>query len=165
MKIQSLRNKSVLFLAGYTLLVFSLSCKKVKDLFSFTITNECNITINSASPVNIPFVVSTPDVTTNSNQQFQNNNTSANLVKDIRLQNLKLTITNPSSQTFAFLKTIHIYISTNASNEIELASMDNITASTTTLELNATQAKLDEYIKASSYNLRTEVVTKQILTQ
>jgi hypothetical protein len=72
---------------------------------------------------------------------------------------------SPSGQTFAFLKSIHIYISTNSSNEIELASLDSIPASTTSIALAPTQAKLDEYVKASSYNLRTEAVARQVLTQ
>lgn len=115
--------------------------------------------------MNLPFVVSTPDVTTNSSQEFQNNNTKANLVKEIRLQSLKLNITDPSGQTFAFLKSIHIYISTTSSNEIELAYLDNISATTSSIELTPTLAKLDAYVKSSSYNLRTEVVTKQVFTQ
>ncbi len=115
--------------------------------------------------MNLPLNIASPDVTTNSSQQFQNNNTSVTHIKDIRLKNLQLSISSPTSQTFAFLKSVHIYISTNASNEIELASLDNISSSARTIILTPTQGKLDEYVKASSYKLRSSIVTQQVLTQ
>ena len=164
MKTTTLKNRKILLLIGYICIGF-FSCKKIDDLLTFTISNESNMTVNSTSPVNLPFNVPCPEVTTNSSQQFENNKTSAKYVKDIRLKSLQLNITNPSGQTFAFLKSIHIYISTNSSNEIELAFMDNISSTTNTISLTATQAKLDDYIKAPSYSLRTSVVTRQVPTQ
>ena len=145
------------------LAVAIVSCKKVNDLLTFSIDNESAITLSSLSTINLPISVLTPDVVTNSSQQFQNNNSNANLVKDIRLKSILLTITNPPGQTFSFLKSIHIYISANGSNEIELASQDNISSTSSTLNLVPTQAKLDEYVKASSYQLRSVIVTKETL--
>jgi hypothetical protein len=57
-------------------------------------------------------------VTTNSN----NNNTKADLVKDVTLTSLKLTITNPD-KTFSFK--VGYTISTDANDEIELAFLDD----------------------------------------
>lgn len=131
---------------------------------TFTIADESDITIESTSPINIPFDISSPNVTTNSSQEFENNNTNINLVKDIRLQNLQLEITNPSNQTFSFLSSIHLYISTSSSDEIEIAFLDAIPSSATKIDLIPTNVKLDTYVKAPAYNLRTKVVTKQILT-
>ncbi|NCU04577.1 MAG: hypothetical protein GXC73_11375, partial [Chitinophagaceae bacterium] len=59
----------------------------------------------------------------------------------------------------------HIYISTNSSDEIELAGLDNISSTAQTITLNATTQDLSKYVKASSYKLRTTVVTKETLTQ
>lgn len=153
---------SVLFC---TFIIGLFSCDELEDLFTFKISNESEISIGSSSPANLPFEVATPDVTTNSSQQFENNNSNVNLVKDIRLESLLLTINAPDDQTFSFLKSITIYISTDSSNEIELASLDEIPETATVIELTPTQAKLDEYVKAESYKLRTEVVTRQILTE
>ncbi len=165
MKNLLLKNKLVLFLLFFILIGSLVSCKKLDQLLTFTIANESSITIKSSSPVNLPFTIESPNVTTNSSQQFQNNNSSINLIKDIRLKNLQLIITNPSDQSFGFLQSIHIFISTTSSNEIEFASSDNIVATATTISLTSTQAKLDDFIKASSYKLRTEVVTRQFLTK
>jgi hypothetical protein len=142
-----------------------LSCKKIEDLFSFTISNQSSITIQSSSPVNLPFNIASPSVATNSTEQFKNNNTDVKYVRNIILQNLQLTITSPSTQTFDFLKSIHIYISTSSSDEIELAYLDQIPVGVSSITLIPTTAALDQYVKAASYNLRTQVVTNQILTQ
>jgi hypothetical protein len=115
--------------------------------------------------VGLPLDIPTPDVSSDSEQQFENNNTNANLVKDVKLQQLKLTITQPSGKGFSFLKTIRIFISTTGQNEIELASLQDITATGSVIELIPTQQKLDVYAKASSYVLRTEVTTDETLTQ
>ena len=165
MKTTSLRDRKILLLISYIICISFFSCKKIDQLLTFTISNESVMTVNSTTPVNLPFNVPCPEVTTNSSEQFKNNNTSGKYVKDIRLKSLQLNITNPSSQTFAFLKSIHIYISTTSSNEIELASMDNISSTANTISLTATQAKLDDYIKAPTYSLRTSVVTRQVPTQ
>jgi len=77
-------------------------------------------------PFSLPFEIPTPDITTNSEQELNNNNTKANLVKDVSLEELKLTIVSPSGKTFSFLKSVHIYISTNDDDEVELAYKDNI---------------------------------------
>ena len=163
MKNLSFCSKCILFLL--CLLVIISGCKAIDDLFTFTISNNCSITIDSSSPVSLPFEIATPDVQTNSSQQFQNNNTNANLVKDIRLNELICTITSPEGQTFNFLQSVKIFISTNSSDEIELAYLDSIPENVTSITLIPTTDKLDSYVKASSYSLRTEAVTRETLTQ
>ena len=149
-----------------TLIITSLiSCNKIDELLTFSITNQASFTVNSGFVVNSPFEIPTPDVTTNSSSNFSNNNTRADLVKDVKLQELKLTITNPTDKTFGFLKAVHIYISTNTNDEIELAYADNIVSTANAIYLTCTSQKLDQYIKASSYKLRTKVTTKETLTQ
>lgn len=140
-------------------------CKEVDDLLTFTISDQVVITVPSNSPFNLPVEIATPDVTTNSSQKFANNNTEASLVKDVKLQELTMAIQSPSGKTFSFLKSIQIYISTNSSNEILLAGLDNIPANVSTITLTPTQEKLDTYAKASSYKLRTSIVTRETLTQ
>jgi hypothetical protein len=140
-------------------------CKTVDDLLTFTISDQVTITVPSSSPLSLPVELATPDVTTNSNQKFANNNTQASLVKDVKLQELTMSIQSPSGKTFSFLKSIQIFISTNSNDEILLASMDNIPVSVSSISLTPTQAKLDTYAKASSYKLRTTIVTRETLTQ
>jgi hypothetical protein len=67
-------------------------CSEVEDLLTFTISDETQFTVQSTSPLNLPIEIATPSVTTNSNQKFENNNTKADLVKDVKLTELKLTV-------------------------------------------------------------------------
>ena len=154
----------VLIALGLAALTVLGACEKIKDLLNFSIANESSFTVSSTTPINSPYTINTPDVTTNSSQEFENNNTNAKLVKEVKLKSLTLTITNPSQQNFNFLKTIRIYISSTNSNEIELASLESVPAGVSSIVLTPTNSRLDEYIKADKYSLRTEVVTDEVLT-
>ena len=140
-------------------------CEEIEDLLTFNVNDRTSIRIESTMPVDLPLSIPMPDVSSNSEEQYENNNTHADLVKDVKLQELKLTITQPSGKSFSFLKSIRIFISTSQENEIELASLESVTATTGTITLNPTQEKLDVYAKAPTYNLRTELVTDEVLTQ
>lgn len=157
--------KSKLTALSLFLFLFLTSCNAVDDLLTFTISNNASIQIKSTSPINLPSEIVTPDVTTNSSAEFKNNNTKASLVKDVKLKSLKLTITDPEGKTFTFLKSIHLYISTTDSDEIELAYQDNINSTANTIDLISTDARLDSYIKADQYKIRTKVTLKETLTK
>ncbi|MDQ6469277.1 hypothetical protein RB619_01390 [Flavobacterium sp. LHD-80] len=145
--------------------IFLTSCDAVDDLLTFNISNETSIKIPSTSPINLPSEIITPEVTTNSSAEFENNKTKASLVKDVKLRSLKLSISDPSDKTFTFLKSVHLYISTTNSDEIELAYQDNIMATTNVIDLICTDKKLDQYIKADKYKIRTQVTLKESVTK
>jgi hypothetical protein len=155
--------------AGITLLMLLVfSCSAVDKLLTFTISDEYSFTIPGGIPGGIPagetFNVPTPDITSSSSTEFKNNKTNANLVKDVKLSELKLTITDPVNRTFSFLKSIHVYISTDGNDKVELAYLDDINSPTNTISLKTTDNNLDKYIKASTYKLHFVVVTKEALT-
>ena len=68
-------------------------------------------------------------------------------------------------KTFTFLKSIRLYISTDGTDEIELAYSDDINATSNSIELACTSQKLDKYIKAPSYKIRTKAVIKETITK
>lgn len=141
------------------------SCDEVEDLLTFHINDHTAIRIESGIPLDLPLSIQTPSVSSNSQQQYENHNTRADLVKDVKLEELKLTITNPSGKTFSFLETIRIFISASGQPEIELASLENVAATADIITLLPTTQKLDAYAKASSYTLRTEITTDEALTE
>lgn len=157
-------NRKTLFLFCLTGIML-FKCSEIDELLTFRISHQTSMTIQSASPLNLPVSVPTPAITTNSSQQFQNNNTRADLVKDVRLEDLSLTITSPSSKTFSFLRSINIYISTDQNDEIKVAYLDNIVTSASMIMLTPVNVKLDKYVKSDTYKLRTEIVTKETLAQ
>jgi len=142
------------------------ACEKVEDLIRFKISSETSFTVPSAIGLNVPTPLPTPDVTTNASQTFKNNNTEVNKVKDIRLENLVLTITSPANATFAPVKSVRLYISAPGVEEKLLASKENIPTDVgNTLSLDVTGEKMDNYVKRESFQVRTEVVTRQAVFQ
>ena len=155
--------KKILLLLPLSLL-FCFGCKKVAELLTFEISDSQDIKIPASSVINVPFISPVP-VTMNSQQSFQNNKTSANLVKDVRLTKLTLTISDPATENFNFLQSIKIYIGTNDSDKVLLASQDNVPTGVSTIELVSSNTQLDKYIKASSYTLFTEVALRSSVAE
>jgi len=157
--------KKFLLLFPVALFMLVTGCKKIDQLLTFYIDDTQNIRI-PASPVLGTLVSLTPlSVTTQSDDKFRNNNTRADLVKDVSLNKLTLTITDPNGQNFDFLQRIEIYISTNANDQVRLAYLDQVPRGVNSIELTSTNAKLDNYLKSPSYTLTTKVQTSQALAR
>ena len=138
------------------IVLLALGCNKLSQLLTFEISNSENITIPATTLLNVP-VISPVPVNVNSEETFENNKTTASLVKDVVLNKLTLTITNPASENFNFLKSVRIYIGTDQNDKVLLASLNDIPLDVSTIELISNNSKLDRYIKASSYTLYTEI--------
>ena len=138
------------------LLLLFVSCEKINDLLTFEITSSETIKIPASGLIDAPLIAPVP-VPVNSQQSFENNNTKADLVRDVRLVKLTLTIVDPAAENFDFLDNIRIYIGTSGEDRILLASLDEVPTGVSTIDLVSANAQLDNYLKASSYTLYTEV--------
>lgn len=159
-------NKIITFLF-LTLMVLAVSCKEIDKLLTFEISNSQNVKFSTGFPLNNEIVSLPTDVTTNSEDEFKNNNTRAEFVKDVTLKNLTLTITDPPAENFSFLKSVYIYVSMpDGSDEIQLAYRENIPDDIgNTVELYSKNEKLDKYIKAPSFKIRTKTVFDKSYTK
>ena len=148
-----------------TMLFVLGSCDKVDELLTFEIDHSTQVTIeNDVTPFDPPVSMPTPDITTNSEQSFENNNTNKDKVKDIKLKDMVLSIQDPPDETFSFLEEVYVYMSTNSSNEIQVASSTDIPEDAQSISLETTGKELDKYVKSDKYNVRTEVVTDEVIT-
>ncbi|KAB2814300.1 hypothetical protein [Phaeocystidibacter luteus] len=139
------------------------ACEKARELTQFTIETNTEFTIPAATGINLPIDIITPDVETNSSNTFENNNTRADLIEEVRLDECDLTITAPGSADFDFLKSIEIFIKAENEPEVLLAERQDIPDSgLTELSLDVTGADLTPYLKKSEYDLRVKVVTDQV---
>ncbi|GAB3826208.1 hypothetical protein GCM10028895_36750 [Pontibacter rugosus] len=73
-------------------------------MLTFYIDEEETIEIASSFPVGKLVPITPFTVTTNSEETFKNNKTRAELVKDVSLNRLTLTITDPAQENFDFWK-------------------------------------------------------------
>lgn len=139
------------------------SCNKSQ--ISFYINDSSTTTISSSLPfnLNVPFNIPIISVNSTSSQEYENNNTTPNLIKDVSLSKLTISIVSPDGEDFSFLKSIHISIEkSDGTEKKEIAYMDNISSTATTITLNTTDENLIAYLKDSSYKLETAVTVKEI---
>lgn len=148
---------------GYILLlvvVIVSSCGLIDDLLTFKINHSTEFTIPGTNVIGVPIPLDLLDqeITTNSSEEFENNNTSSNLVKDILLEELNTSIISPENETFAPLNDIEIFIQADGQPKKLIAWQYNIPESVgRELELETTSESLDEYIKQEKFVVDAQV--------
>lgn len=142
------------------------SCKELDKLTQFTMDYDSSITIESTvGIVDIPAIF-TPDVETKSEAAFEINDTRKDLVEEIKLTQLKMTITAPDGQTFSFLDKITVSIMAEELEEIVVAELDEIPDTIgDEINLEVTNSDLQEYIKKDEFKLKVETVTDQTISK
>jgi hypothetical protein len=157
-----------LFFALFLLLLSASGCKKIEDLLTFQINDSSSFQV-PATGVFSTALLSLPGATVNSSSSstYSANNTSADRVQDVTLDRLTLTVTDPAGQNFDFLKSVSIYIASDAAgtNKTLLASLNPVPTGQTTITLNPSGNKLDAYLRNGSYTLFTDVTMAQPLRQ
>jgi len=151
----------------FALAVIFSSCKLIDKLTQFNVPYTTNFTIPATPIPGILGDIFTPDITTNSEQVFTNNKTNSNLLEEVLLKSLKLTITNPSGMKFDFLKSAIVYVSADGLAEIQVASIDNIDDATvgSSIDMVPTNQDLKEYLKKSKIKIRVATTTDKLLSQ
>ena len=154
--------KLTLGLMCFTLMV---SCKKVDELTQFRMEFNEEVTIPSSTGVNLPFNILVPDTETNASSTFASNNTRKDLIEEIIIEELDLTLFSPSGSDFSFLKSVSIYLSTEGKDEIKVAWKDNIPESPgNKIVLELTNSNLKDYLTQPEYSLRLNTVTDELIT-
>lgn len=140
------------------------ACDAIDDLLTFYIDEEATIIVDSSFPVGLAPVLPVT-VTTNSEETFKNNETRAELVKDVTLDRLTLSIAEPQGENFDFLSKIEIYISSEGNNPVKIAYLENVPKGKQQITLEPTNAKLDEFIKGDSYTISTKASLSRPVAQ
>lgn len=164
LKKTDLMKKNLLVLCFAFALLFS--CNVVDDLTKFDLDYQTNYSIPPSTLINSPFNLFTPDVTTESESSFENNDTRKDLIESIKLKTIKLTIDSPESGNFNFLKEVHVYIDADDIEEVEIANiydLENTNSNTLNLEVN--DQELKEYIKKDRFNLRIQTITDETISE
>jgi hypothetical protein len=142
----------------------SSGCKK-KSLISFNIQISQQFTIQSTNPIQLPFSILIPDVQTNSNAEFEKNDSRVEYVKEIKLNEFRLQIESPIDQSFDFLKEIEIFIASEGLDEIRLASKFDINNNARTLDLDCETNDFSAYLKKESFKLRVRTVLRKTINK
>jgi len=156
--------KKQIIILGFILLAIS-GCKKLDKLTQFNMEFNEDIVIPSSTGINLPFNIITPDVATNSESTFAVNDTRKDLIEEIKLTKLTLTITAPSNADFGFLKSIGVFISADGLSETKIASKDVVPSDIgAVLNLEVVNTNLKDYILKDSFKLRLNTVTDELMS-
>lgn len=148
------------------LLIIVTSCDKLDELTQFNLNYTTQYTIASSTVLDLPISIFTPEVTTNSESEFENNDTRSDLIESIVLTDLTLTIDTPQNGNFDFLNDVEIFITAEDLPEIIIASINDIPENGSfQVSLNTTGNELKEYIKKDSYTLKVTTVTDGTITE
>ncbi len=157
--------KKLFFIVSAILLTYG-SCKEIDKLTHFNMDYTSNITVESTFFVDVPFDIWTPDIPTNSETTFENNDTRTDLIEEIILTQMNMNITSPDSQTFDFLKTIEVYIDADGLDEKKIAWLLDIPQTgLKEIILEISDDDLKDYIKKDKYKLRSHTVTRQLISK
>jgi hypothetical protein len=154
-------------LLGLLLLVSFVfqGCQNEEIGIRFKMDYNTSFTIEAGGGLNLPLDFFTPDVTTNSEAEFEANDTRKDKIQEIKLESLSLAITSPANQNFDFMKDIYLFINADGLDEQRYAFIENIPDGLTTITLNADGVDLAEYIKKDKFSLRVEAVQDKTMTR
>ncbi|MCX2742627.1 hypothetical protein OO013_02055 [Mangrovivirga sp. M17] len=151
---------------SFTVITFLLSsCETIDSLTQFYYDEETSFTIPGQTSVGLIDNITTPEVQSSGSQEFESNDSRADMVESCKLVELNLTLNSPEAGNFDFLNEINIYISAEGLPEKLIATETNVPTGVTQFSLETQDVDLAEYIKAGAYTLKTDVTTDQILTE
>ncbi|MGH1335346.1 MAG: hypothetical protein ACRBFS_04400 [Aureispira sp.] len=157
--------KGLLFCA---IALFSLSaCQQLDKLTQFDVPYTTTFTV-PATPLTglgLPIDIMTPAIQNDNQQTYQSYNTAANMIDEVSLKELELTILTPTGANFSFLEKAEVFISADGLPEVSLASKNPIPAGAASpLTFDVSGANLKDYIKADNFTLRVNTVVDEVIT-
>ncbi len=147
------------------MLVSFFGCDQIDSLTQFNLEYNEEVVVPSATGVDLPLDIFTPDIESNSESKFAVNDTKKEFIEHISLKSMRLTLTSPAEGDFSFLESINIYINADGLEEQKIASLDEIPQNPgDVLNLEVADVDLQEYIKKDRFSLRLNTVTDEIIT-
>lgn len=145
------------------MLGWCVGCKAIDKLTIFTISYDTQTTVSSLVGVNLPFNLLTPAISTNSTSEFEVNETRKDLIEEITLKRLQMTVAVPENGDLSFLKSIEIYANGGNLEEKLIAWNDSVDTTEKSIELETTPDDLQDYVKLDTLSLRVRTTVKKLL--
>lgn len=157
--------KSMPFIVLITLVLLS-SCDFLSELTQFDLPYETSINIPMTLATETPLDIATPAINTGIEAAMEEYDTGLDLIDEITLSSLTLTVTAPDTGDFGFLSSIEIFIAADSLDEVKLA-FDTAVAddATAVLELETSTQDLQDYIKSDSFILRFRVISDETILE
>ena len=139
-------------------------CKK--KLTQFYIDYNSIVVVQSAIGQAVPFNIYTPEMETNSEAEFESNDTRKDKINSIFLDEIKMTITAPQGETFSFLNSVEIFVSSPNNEEAKVAFKENIPSNIgSELVCDLVSVDLQKFVKDDKFKIRVLTVTDEVIPQ
>lgn len=149
----------------YLLLILPIlaltGCTKLTE---FELDYNTELVIQASSPISTPIEILSPEVETNYEAEFEENETAKDHVNNINLKDVVLTIKDPENENFDFLKSIDLFIDAENEPQIRIAYKNSVPTDIQELELTTEDENLLPYITSDKYQLKIKVVTDETYT-
>ncbi len=136
-------------------LVFLSSCDLLSELTQFDLPYETSFSVPLIGASDSTLIVETPTINTGIADAMGNFNTELDLIDEITLTSLSLTLTEPVDGDFGFLSSMEIFINAAGQEELQLAFNTAVAEDVgAVLNLETTAVDIQEYIKLDGFSLR-----------
>lgn len=110
--------------------------------------------------------ITTPAISSSWKGQFENNNTDANNLEEMKLKTATLTITEPGGQTWKFLKSMEVWIEADGLQKTKIAYNDNIDENIgQTLSLTPIDVDLKPFAQKDQFQLTIKTQARETTSQ
>lgn len=160
-----MKGQIFLLLMAVAISAFS-GCKLIDDLRTFDLDYATEFTIPSSSIINLPISLPTPNITTNTEQRFQDEGIESAWVESVKLTGLTVTIVSPQGEDFSFLENISLYMNTSGQPEVLIADKIPVPANAgSSFSMDVKGVDLYPYISQNDFTLRISATTDETTTQ
>lgn len=141
------------------------ACEKVDKLTQFTVTDRTELKIEAGAATLLPYDLYTPPVYSEASRELTFNNTKAEMLESVKLQEFRMVITQPFGRSWDFLKDIEVFIDADQLPETKIAFETEITDQiNATLLLKTADVQLTDYLKKGTYIIKTRLTTDKLIT-
>jgi len=137
--------KTILLLS--LLVVLSFSCDKKYKFYAFYIEKTVDVEFPAGSAGDFDTI---QEVNLYIDNILEKEGTDIDLIEEITIEEINLANAN-----FNKFNNLDLFISTESLTEIQLASSEIINVRDNSVLLNVTEEKMDDYVKASIFNIKT----------
>lgn len=142
------------------------SCQKIKEGIEFGFNIKGTFPVPPQLPANVPYNLPTIPISHNISQEFADNGTNKDHIKDIKIESLKLTVEEPVGEDMSFLKDIEISLEKDGvGTKVVAWKYDVPDAVGQTLDLEVTSDALDDYLKSDNFEMNVKVTTDEVTSK
>jgi len=155
-----------LFIIFFSFILFFSSCKKVDKTVSFDVSYQTDFIIDASIPLHTETTLNVDPVSTNISDVLDSKDSSVDLINQMKLTKIKLTITNPATQNFDFLSDSELYLKASGLPNIRIAWKNNMTNNLgNSIELILLSDDIKSYLKEDNVTFSLKIIKDEVTTQ